>query len=471
MSSTDLAEFAQRHVVTIEAGSSFGSGFFMNSNTVVTCFHVVKGSERIKLKSPVWEGEATSVSAWDEAADVAILRVQPVAAGLGLKLSSRPLPVGSRLMAVTSPLGLENTFSEGVLSAIRAKPRVLLQFTAPVSPGSSGGPVLNSSGEVVGIVANLLTVLENGRTYGQNLNFAVPSVTIQRIALHPKDTSLNQFANATVPDEEKRWRVVEAAFPSIERALPEELGTRVGGAFVVAIRNAIEQRNTDEMKRLLGRRSLLKEERKRVIEIAGALAETDSEGKALANDLIETWKAFVVDPNDVTKATMANALTKGDQHLKEHLRRLSTAAFPDGFAGFPFRARAPAIFSYCYPGYTAQEVPGIANMECPSVPIMPPFGKRPASLTFLNGSLVVVELKATSYLHAVESISAKYGQGRFSVLARERWESSDQKPSFGPNTSYNWQLDGGRIRVGRIGGQPFILFIHADRDRAVESSF
>ena len=82
--------------------------------------------------------------------------------------------VGTKVYAIGSPQGLNATLSEGIVSGHRAgsEPIPRLQFTAPVSPGSSGGPLLDSAGRVVGVV----TALRRG---GQNLNFAVPASEIR----------------------------------------------------------------------------------------------------------------------------------------------------------------------------------------------------------------------------------------------------------------------------------------------------
>ncbi len=77
-----------------------------------------------------------------------------------------------------SPLGLEKTLSDGIVSAIREIPGFgkVIQITAPISPGSSGSPVLNMQGEVIGIVT--FQIVE-----GQNLNFAIPSERIASLSL------------------------------------------------------------------------------------------------------------------------------------------------------------------------------------------------------------------------------------------------------------------------------------------------
>lgn len=79
------------------------------------------------------------------------------------------LSVGEKVYVISSPKGLENTISEGILSGIREidPKRKILQITAPVSPRSSGGPVFNNDGGVIGIVTSLIKE-------AQNLNFAMP---------------------------------------------------------------------------------------------------------------------------------------------------------------------------------------------------------------------------------------------------------------------------------------------------------
>ena len=86
--------------------------------------------------------------------------------------------VGERIIVYGSPLGLENTVSDGIVSAIRDIPDYgrIIQITAPISPGSSGSPVLNMQGEVIGIAS--FQMVE-----GQNLNFAIPSEKITSLIL------------------------------------------------------------------------------------------------------------------------------------------------------------------------------------------------------------------------------------------------------------------------------------------------
>jgi S1-C subfamily serine protease len=145
---------------------ALGSGFVAwSAGSVITNYHVIRGAYTATAK--FGDGTFAPVSgvvAYDPDHDVAVVQVQvpsPPTLRLG---NSDNLRVGDRVVAIGSPLGLQNTLTEGIVSALRAK---LIQMSAPISPGSSGGPVLNTAGDVVGIsVASAAG--------GQNLNFAVP---------------------------------------------------------------------------------------------------------------------------------------------------------------------------------------------------------------------------------------------------------------------------------------------------------
>jgi hypothetical protein len=132
----------------------------------------------------------------DKKNDLAILSVD-------IDLTSKPLPLapgvsspGEQIFAIGNPEGLEKTISQGIISGLRKRgDRELLQITSPISHGSSGGPILNARGEVVGVAVGMFED-------GQNLNFAVP-VAYVRSLLAQKDNapaaksgSFNLFAEA-----------------------------------------------------------------------------------------------------------------------------------------------------------------------------------------------------------------------------------------------------------------------------------
>ena len=156
-----------------------GSGFFVQRNQIATNYHVIEGAAAGTAKRV---GKETTysiegVTAMDEKHDLAILRisasdVQPLPLG-----DSEAVNIGDAVYVTGNPEGIfEGTFSDGIISGIRGNSNnKRLQMTAPISRGSSGGPVLNRSGEVIGVAVTIF----NG---GQNLNFAVPSKYLKTLA-------------------------------------------------------------------------------------------------------------------------------------------------------------------------------------------------------------------------------------------------------------------------------------------------
>src|SRR6202167_2321836 len=149
-----------------------GSGFLVTKNgRVVTNYHVIKNGASAVIKLPDGAFFAIDgVLAFDKGHDVAVIKAhggnfQTVPLG-----DSDRLQVGEEVVAIGSPLSLESTVSNGIVSAIRTvedEGGKFLQITVPISPGSSGGPLFNMSGKVVGITTSHIKG-------GENLNFAIP---------------------------------------------------------------------------------------------------------------------------------------------------------------------------------------------------------------------------------------------------------------------------------------------------------
>lgn len=150
---------------------SLGSGFFVRGGEIASNLHVVEGAARgyAKLVGQKTKYDIEGVTEVDAKRDLVVLKVSasgapPVSLG-----NSDAVQVGEPVYAVGNPQGLEGTFSQGIVSSIReVGTDKLLQITAPISPGSSGGPVLNTKGEVIGVSVATFRG-------GQNLNFAIPS--------------------------------------------------------------------------------------------------------------------------------------------------------------------------------------------------------------------------------------------------------------------------------------------------------
>ena len=175
----------------------FGSGFVIKEGVVVTNAHVIEGARFAVIKPVGDEATYTAnyVLARDKDLDLAVLPADGLdkpALPLG---DSNAVNIGEVVYAVGNPEGLEGTFSVGNVSAFRKEEGVnFIQVTAPISPGSSGGPVLNAQGEVVGIAT--ATILE-----GQNLNFAVPVSDLKGL-LERKNISLAGVKEVAVVEEQ-----------------------------------------------------------------------------------------------------------------------------------------------------------------------------------------------------------------------------------------------------------------------------
>lgn len=150
----------------------YGSGFFVEVNKIATNFHVIEGAARGIAKHVGQETMYTieGFCAVNEKRDLAVLQVSASSVQPLTIADSDAVEIGEKIYVVGNPKGyLEGTFSEGIISGIRLEETdKLLQLTAPISPGSSGGPVLNNKAEVIGI--SVATIKG-----GQNLNFAIPS--------------------------------------------------------------------------------------------------------------------------------------------------------------------------------------------------------------------------------------------------------------------------------------------------------
>ncbi len=158
-------------VVTLKCDDkSQGSGFFVGEGIVATNVHVVAGhcaNVSVKFSGDSATFASDGVVAYSEADDLALIRVPSKrAGGTPLTLAATAPGVGEQVYAVGSPLGLEATFSDGMISSIRGDDREILQLNAAISPGSSGGPLVNENAKVVGvIVAKAIN--------GEGLNFAI----------------------------------------------------------------------------------------------------------------------------------------------------------------------------------------------------------------------------------------------------------------------------------------------------------
>lgn len=186
---------------------AFGSGFFVRDNVIAAGLHVINGAHKGYYKHVGYKKKfpLTGILAVDTTQDLVLLAAPGARAPALLLGDSDQVAVGDPIYAVGNPKGFEGTFSQGIVSGIReAGSRELLQITAPVSRGSSGGPVLNAKGEVIGVAF----ATHGG---GQNLNFAVPVSYLQALLVDLKPAKpFSAYAGYTKDESRSDALVVRA---------------------------------------------------------------------------------------------------------------------------------------------------------------------------------------------------------------------------------------------------------------------
>ena len=190
-----------------------GSGFFINSTGLLaTNAHVIKGAATITAQLP--SGAFYSyreIKSIDTDADIAILqfdaRETPTVSGMG---NSDELSVGQAVYAMGTPIDQESTVSGGNISNPNQDlhGRKFIQFTAPISPGSSGGGLFTDDGEVIGITAASLNIPSGSQTgQAQNINFAVPINDVKTVVAGsqnlPQGSAAYFYAQGLLADDKK----------------------------------------------------------------------------------------------------------------------------------------------------------------------------------------------------------------------------------------------------------------------------
>ncbi len=180
LSYEELAKIASsivKIIVVDEEGNAFatGSGVIINEQGyILTNFHVIRDGAvfGIQLEEEEEVHFTNSVIKYHVDFDLALLRIEPVNRKSVPVYQGTGLVRGQKVVAIGSPLGLFNTVSDGIIAGFRDIDDVpMIQFTAPTSPGSSGGALLDLCGNLIGIVAG-------GFDEGQNLNIAVDYTVI-----------------------------------------------------------------------------------------------------------------------------------------------------------------------------------------------------------------------------------------------------------------------------------------------------
>lgn len=182
-----------------------GSGFFIAADRIITNRHVIERSSRVEIhlldgkKFPV-----RGVLAIDGEGDLALLQVDvPRHLAVPLPIVKAVPQEGESIVVVGNPFGLEGSVSNGIVSAVREISGYgkIIQITAPISPGSSGSPVVNMAGQVIGVAT--LQAAE-----GQSLNFAVPAERILQL----KISEIQSFTSLTAETQKNKRSSAERLY-------------------------------------------------------------------------------------------------------------------------------------------------------------------------------------------------------------------------------------------------------------------
>lgn len=222
MTPKDIVQQSSDGIVRIEAGKDkIGTGFIIDkSGLVVTNLHVVAGETEIKIKlHDGTEHLVMQVASYDPNRDLALLRIKPAKALKTLRIGdSDQMTAGDQVVAIGNPLGVfDYSVTEGLVSQVRTlcteneivtNPKTgekveracppggfsLLQISAAISQGSSGGPLFNQFGEVIGVTTAIITA-------GQAINLAVPAKYLKPLVQQSTNISMSRFADETKAED------------------------------------------------------------------------------------------------------------------------------------------------------------------------------------------------------------------------------------------------------------------------------
>ena len=178
-------------VVQVRTPSGLGSGFILNEEGyLITNFHVIEGETQISVEvyhqkdGPLDRRtyKQIRIIAMNKFQDLALLKIEDKEAPKFSRVSlgdSDALGVGERVFAIGSPLGLERTVTEGIVSTKtrQVQGSLYLQTTAQINPGNSGGPLFNMRGEVMGVTNMKLL-------FGEGIGFAIPVEAVKYFLNH-----------------------------------------------------------------------------------------------------------------------------------------------------------------------------------------------------------------------------------------------------------------------------------------------
>jgi hypothetical protein len=213
-----IAKRAAPSVVLIktvnDSGEISGSGFIVESSgTIITNFHLIAGAKAIDVKlsgGDIYEN--VRICAFDERKDLAVIQIPGFNLPTVALGDSDALQIGDRVVLISNPLGLERSVSSGIVSGVRTLEAGLrvIQTDAVSNPGNSGGPLIDSKGNVVGVLSLKLRGAVIPINYARGMLSMKESYTLDEFASKIRKTP-ELFGSKQTVSFPKRWRDVHGA--------------------------------------------------------------------------------------------------------------------------------------------------------------------------------------------------------------------------------------------------------------------
>lgn len=328
--------------------TAYGTGFFIEGGFIITCYHVVVDAESLRV-GPVSSGRSHGAILFGSGDDndLAILRSQDGFKLPALALAPKLPAIGERVYVASNPRGYMGSFTAGNVSGYRKLESggLLMQISAPISPGSSGGAVLNTKAEVVGVVSA-------SRADAQNLNFAVPVSEVRAVLLAARDKEIDPYAKIladirsqsdtagcdppTAPRPVDGWRIIGTSQTETRWYHPDCLRKLLEGEVLIAGIKSTLLNNTAEVRRRYQLESLFLglpisgfEHYSHTFESWEAdcanvrvrllgLDQYDSKGKAAASTPWNEWATWrEIHDGSITKAIWSAVCLEGSKRVRK----------------------------------------------------------------------------------------------------------------------------------------------------------
>lgn len=240
---------ASKAVVSIRSNGGSGAGALIDGRgLIITNNHVVQGADRVQVKTADGRTFTGQVLALDGRNDLAVVQIQPGGRLPSLKLSQKSARVGQRVYAIGNPFGLDRTLTVGILS--RIGPNGDLQTDAALNPGNSGGPLLDSSGEIIGINK---AILSPGRGGNIGIGFATATAPVRQLVATLSGGGNRRIAARPAPLRRGLGVVLDAQTLTVLEVQPGSPAERSGllaGDTILGINN-YAVRSTAEVQQIL----------------------------------------------------------------------------------------------------------------------------------------------------------------------------------------------------------------------------